>query len=98
MNESMAAALMKSLGKASRTPAVSVDMERQLESKGLDKLFPPALWPPIAAVRELATKAKSMQKAGQPNACVWCECTVCEILCHKEAPSEMPKFTDVCNE
>ena len=42
---------------------VRVDLEGRIKELGLDKVYPVSWWPPMAAVRELATKVKTLKKA-----------------------------------
>ena len=46
-------------------PYRQVDMSGALTNAGLTPLFPTDVWPPMAATRELATKLRSLKKAGQ---------------------------------
>ena len=42
---------------------VRVDLEGRIKELGLDNVYPVSWWPPMAAVRELATKVKNLKKA-----------------------------------
>lgn len=47
---------------AGKKETVMVDMAKSFSKLGLDVFFPENTWPPCFAVRELATKLKSLKK------------------------------------
>jgi|OM-RGC.v1.033962351 hypothetical protein len=46
---------------------VKVDMAGKLQELGLAVHYPPSVWPPMAAVKDLAAKAKALVRQGQEN-------------------------------
>ena len=86
------------LGKP-KPAVVHVDMAKRLKDLGLSEFFPDTLWPPTAAVRELASKLKALKKLGQENAFVSVDLKKCavwfsEVLasCHVCAQRFLPPF------
>lgn len=59
-------AMLNCIGKTAREP-VAVDLAAKLAERGLATVFPSEAWPPMAAVRELATKLKAKEKQGETN-------------------------------
>ena len=66
------------LGKP-KPAVVHVDMAKRLKDLGLSEFFPDTLWPPTAAVRELASKLKALKKLGQENAFVSVDLKKCAV-------------------
>eukprot|EP00973_Karenia_brevis_P034411 4746674-Karenia_brevis.AAC.1 len=64
IQSSMENALRKVMGKSTKDLAC-VDLRGGLEELGLEKLFPQTVWPPVNAMRELATKLKEREKRGE---------------------------------
>ena len=50
---------------SSKKELAHVDMAQSMADSGLDKFFLVECWPEAMAVRELATKVKTLTKAGQ---------------------------------
>ncbi len=81
MDSKLQSALMAVLGKAKKE-MVPVDLSSMLRQQGLDLYFPTEAWPPTAAVRELATKIKTLEKGGgSANPYVYCDLKKCVFPC-----------------
>jgi len=61
------AALMRMVGKPVKE-LVKVDLDARLRELGLADHFPISTWPPVAAVRELATKVKQLKRMAPDRA------------------------------
>ena len=64
--QSVQQALLDLIGKPNRE-LVHVDLQEKLVEKGLAGIYPLQLWPQTTAVRELATKLRKREKAGEAN-------------------------------
>ena len=59
---------------------VVVNMELEMKAHKLDGMFPPSVWPPTAAVREVATRAKALCKAmGREDVFIYCDLKKCGL-------------------
>ncbi len=77
MDSKLQSALMAVLGKAKKE-MVPVDLSSMLRQQGLEWYFPTEAWPPTAAVRELATKIRTLEKGGGlANPYVYCDLKKC---------------------
>ena len=50
------------MGKAGNIKWAKVKLDKRMEELGLDKFFREELWPPMAAVRKLATRVRECSK------------------------------------
>ena len=69
-------AFLKAMGKAHK-PCLHVDLKAELGKNGLGGLFSASSWPPTIAIRELATKLKTVRATGQPNIFVCADLNKC---------------------
>ena len=64
---------MQALGNGKHKPCVHIDMVAEMSKLGLGSHFPSSVWPPTNAVRELASKLKTLKATGQPNVLIAAE-------------------------